>query len=230
MIRKLMWAVLAIGTLMIVAPFAMGLPDKAGGGEKMIVAFEPIMEEQNIQTTVDYYYDVFVPLGVVAPAMSQENIDKFNGYIAGFDALAADAEAMIPALAGAMNMSTEQVQAFMGEQFPAMTQMLQGLPQMQDDFNALIGLMEANVAVFEEVPGGLAHYEPLVTTMEAQRVNYEKVASLPDFSLFTWFFVIPGILLVGIALTGLIGGRDRKPTAVATTEPVTEEDREPALV
>jgi hypothetical protein len=225
-----MWAVLAIGTLMIVAPFAMGLPDKAGGGEKMIVAFEPIMEEQNIQTTVDYYYGVFVPLGAVAPAMSQENIDKFNGYIAGFDALAADAEAMIPALAGAMNMSTEQVQAFMGEQFPAMTQMLQGLPQMQDDFNALIGLMEANVAVFEEVPGGLAHYEPLVTTMEAQRVNYEKVASLPDFSLFTWFFVIPGILLVGIALTGLIGGRDRKPTAVATTEPVTEEDREPALV
>jgi hypothetical protein len=230
MIRKLMWAVLAIGTLMIVAPFAMGLPDKASGGEKMIVAFEPIMEEQNIQTTVDYYYDVFVPLGVVAPAMSQENIDKFNGYIAGFDALAADAEAMIPALAGAMNLSTDQVQAFMGEQFPAMTQMLQGLPQMQDDFNALIGLMEANVAVFEEVPGGLAHYEPLVTTMEAQQVNYTKVASLPDFNLFTWFFVIPGILLVGIALTGLIGGRDRKPTAVATTEPVTEKDREPALV
>jgi hypothetical protein len=53
MIHKLMWAVLAIGTLMIVAPFAMGLPHKAGGGEKMIVAFEPIMEEQNIQTTVD---------------------------------------------------------------------------------------------------------------------------------------------------------------------------------
>ena len=52
----------------------------------------------------------------------------------------------------------------------------------------------------------------------------------PDFSLFTWFFVIPGILLVGIALTGLLGGRDRKPTAVATTEPVTDEDREPALV
>jgi len=230
MIRKLMWAVLAIGTLMIVAPFAMGLPDKADGGEKMIVAFGPIMEEGNIQTTVDYYYDVFVPLGEVAPAMSQENIDKFNGYIAGFDALAADAEAMVPALAGAMNLSNEQVQAFMGEQFPAMTQMLQGLPQMQEDFNGLIGLMEANVTVFEEVPGGLAHYEPLVTTMEAQRVNYEKVASLPDFTSFTWFFVIPGILLVGIALTGLIGGRDRKPTPVETTEPVTDEDREPALV
>jgi hypothetical protein len=230
MIRKLMWAVLAIGTLMIVVPFAMGLPDKAGGGEKMIVAFGPIMEEGNIETTVDYYYDVFVPLGEVAPAMSQENIDKFNGYIAGFDALAADAEAMVPALAGAMNLSTEQVQAFMGEQFPAMTQMLQGLPQMQDDFNALIGLMEANVTVFEEVPGGLAHYEPLVTTMEAQRVNYEKVASLPDFSLFTWFFVIPGILLVGIALTGLIGGRDRTPTPATTTEPVSDEDREPVLV
>ncbi|RLE23938.1 MAG: hypothetical protein DRJ50_05420 [Actinobacteria bacterium] len=230
MIRKLMWAVLAIGTLMIVAPFAMGLPDKADGGEKMIVAFEPIMEEGNIQTTVDYYYDVFVPLGEVAPAMSQENIDKFNGYIAGFDALAADAEAMVPALAGAMNLTNEQVQGFMSEQFPAMTQMLQGLPQMQEDFNGLIGLMEANVTVFEEVPGGLAHYEPLVTTMDAQRVNYDKIAGLPDFTLFTWFFVVPGILLVGIALTGLIGGRDRQSTPPVTTKSVPDEDREPALV
>jgi len=42
----------------------------------MIVAFEPIMEEGNIETTVDYYYEVFVPLGEVAPAMSQENIDN----------------------------------------------------------------------------------------------------------------------------------------------------------
>ena len=207
MIRKMMWGVLAVGAALIVAPFAIGLPDKADGGQQMIDAFAPIMEEQNVQTTADYYYDVFVPLGNVVPAMTQENIDKFNGYLAGFTALGVDAEQMVPALAAAMNMPEADVQAFMGQQFPAMTGMLQALPQMESDFGGLLGLMGANVGIFEQVPGGLAHYEPLVTTMQNERENYDKVASLPDFTLFTWFFVIPGVLLVALALTGLFAGR-----------------------
>ena len=90
MIRKMMWAVLAVGLAMIVTPLLMGLPDKADGGQKMITAFGPIMDESNVDTTAEYYYDVFVPLGDVAPAMSQENIDRFNGYVAGFTALGVD--------------------------------------------------------------------------------------------------------------------------------------------
>ena len=43
--------------------------------------------------------------------------------------------------------------------------------------------------------------------MQEQRANYDKVASLPDFTLFTWFFVIPGVVLVGLAITGLFLGR-----------------------
>jgi hypothetical protein len=208
MIRKMMWAVLAVGIGLIAAPLLMGLPDKADGGEKMITAFEPIMDEDNIETTVYYYDEVFVPLGQVAPAMSQENIDRFNGYVAGFTALGVDAENMVPALATAMNMSEEDVQGFMGAQFPAMSQTLQGLPEMQADFSGLLGLMDSNVGVFEQVPAGLQHYEPLVRTMEAQQENYDKVASLPNFRLFTWFFVIPGLVLVALALTGLFVGRE----------------------
>ena len=67
-----------------------------------------------------------------------------------------------------------------------------GEPELDDDF--------------EQVPAGLEHYEPLVTTMEEQRVNYDKVSSLPDFTLFTWFFVIAGAFLVILALTGLFVG------------------------
>ncbi len=207
MIRRLFWAVLAIGALMVAAPFALGLPDKADGGEKMIDAFGPIMDETNVETTADYYYNVFVPLGDVAPAMSQENIDRFNGYVAGFTALGVDAENMVPVLAGAMGMPEEDVQAFMGEQFPAMSQTLVALPVMQEDFDGLLGLMDSNVAIFEQVPAGLVHYEPLVTTMQAEQGNYDKVASLPNFRLFTWFFVVPGVLLVGLALTGLFMSR-----------------------
>lgn len=207
MIRKMMWAVLVVGVALIAAPFAIGLPDKADGGQQMIDAFAPIMDEQNVQTTADYYNDVFVPLGDVAPAMSQENIDRFNGYLAGFTAVGVDAENMVPALAQAMDMPEADVQAFMTAQFVGITAMLEGLPQMQQDFGGLLGLMGQNVATFEQVPGGLEHYAPLVTTMQEQQGNYDKVASLPDFTMFTWFFVVPGVVLVGLALAGLFLGR-----------------------
>lgn len=37
--------------------------------------------------------------------------------------------------------------------------------------------------------------------------NYDDVSSLPEFTMFTWFFVIPGVLLVGAAGFGLLSGR-----------------------
>ena len=209
MIRKLWWAVLAIGVFGVIAPFAMGLPDKVSAGEEMMSAFEPIMEAENVQVTADYYYNVFVPLGDVAPAMSQENIDTFNAYLAGFEALGEDAAQMVPTLAEALGMSEEEVQGFMAQEFPAMMQMMEGLPQMQEDFTNLLGLMGANVAIFAQVPAGLDHYEPLVVTMQEQQENFEKAASMPDFRAFTWVFLIPGIALVVISLIALISGRKK---------------------
>lgn len=207
MCRKLMWGVLAIGLILIAAPFAIGLPGKAADGEQMIDAFAPIMTEANVQTTADYYYDVFVPLGGVVPAMSQENVDRFNAYLDGFGGMQADAQQLVPALATATGMSEEQAGAYIAEQFPAMAQMLQALPQMQQDFTSLLDLMGQNVTIFEQVPGGLDHYRPLVTTMEEQQQNYQSVASLPDFRTFTWMFVVPGVLLAALALFGLFGAR-----------------------
>ncbi len=214
--KKLLWTVFALGALMIAAPLAMGLPAKADEGQKMIDAFKPLMDQKNVDVTADYYNNVFVPLGNVVPAMSQENIDKFKGYVAGFEALGVDAQNMVPALAAAMGMPEADVQAFMAQQFPAMSATLQGLPQMQQDFSGLVGLMDANVGIFEKVPAGLDHYKPLVTTMQAEVGNYDKVAGLPDFRLFTWFFVIPGAILMALATAGLLRGvrKDDDPTAV----------------
>jgi hypothetical protein len=233
MCRKMMWAVLVIGAFLIVAPFAIGLPSKSADGEQMIDAFAPIMTEENVQTTVDYYEDVFVPLGGVVPAMTQENIDRFNAYLAGFGGLEADAQQLVPALATATGMTEQQAGEYVAAEFPAMAQMLQALPQMQQDFTSLLDLMGANVAIFEQVPGGLDHYRPLVTTMDEQQANYRSVASLPDFRAFTWMFVVPGALLVGLALFGLFGGRGRQvvgePT-VAAFHPEDIEHRERQLV
>lgn len=233
MCRKMMWAVLVIGAMLVVAPFAIGLPAKSADGEAMIDAFAPIMDEQSVQTTADYYDEVFVPLGGVVPAMSQENIDRFNAYLAGFGGLSADAQRLVPALATATGMTEEQAGEYIATEFPAMAQMLQALPAMQEDFTSLLDLMAANVAIFEQVPAGLDHYEPLVTTMQEQRTNYESVASLPDFRTFTPMFVLPGALLVLLALFGLFGGRkahDELPENVLHPEPLRKSERDYELV
>ena len=80
--RKLLWAVLAIGLVLAVAPFALLLPTKASAGEDMLNGFQPIMQPDQVATTARYYNDVFVPLGQVTPMMSAKNLAKFQGYMA----------------------------------------------------------------------------------------------------------------------------------------------------
>jgi len=179
--RKLFWAVLGIGVALVVTPFALSLPTKAAAGERMMTGFQPIMQPDQVAKTATYYNDVFVPLGNVTPMMSAQNLAKFQGYLNGFGAMQAQVD-------------------------PAVLPMLQ---QMGRDFGGLLGTMQQNVGIFSQVPAGLAHYQPLVTTMQANVENYEQVNSLPDFRLFTVFFVLPGVLLTGIAVFGLFGDRMR---------------------
>ncbi len=203
--RKLLWAVLAIGLALVIAPLAMGLPGKTAAGQRMMNGFQPIMQPDQVATTARYYNDVFVPLGTVTPAMSAKSIATFQGYLKGFSGMQTDAAKLVPLLAQAMHMTPAQVQALMSAQLPAMAAALQNLPAMQRDFGGLMGLMQQNVGIFGQVPAGLAHYEPLVTTMQANVDNYEQVNSLPDFRLFTVFFVVPGALLILLAGYGLFG-------------------------
>jgi hypothetical protein len=174
MSRKLFWPVLLIGAALIVAPLTISLPTNATGGQRMLNGFEPIMQPTQVQISADYYNKVFTPLRSVVPT-----IDK----------VAAEAPKLAPTLAAAMHMSPTQVNQFLGKQFPGMSALLQGLPQ--------------TVPLFDRVPAGLDHYKPLVSTMQANVTNFKQVNSLPDFRWFTWFFVIPGVLLMLIAFYGL---------------------------
>lgn len=207
MSRKLLWAVLAIGFALVIAPFALGLPSKAAAGQRMLNGFEPIMQPDQVATTARYYNDVFVPLGSVAPMMSAENVAKFQTYLKGFEGMQVDSAKLVPLMAQAMNMTPAQVQAMMSTQLPSMAAMVQGMPQMQRDFGGLMGTMQQNTGIFSQVPAGLDHYQPLVSTMQANVDNYKQVNSLPDFRLFTFFFFIPGLLLVLIAGYGLFWSR-----------------------
>lgn len=204
--RKLLWAVFAVGLALVIAPLAMGLPGKAAAGERMLNGFQPIMQPDQVKTTAYYYNQVFVPLGKVTPMMSEQNLAKFQNYLTGFTGMQTDASKLVPLLAGALHMTPTQVQLMMSKRLPSMAAMLQNLPVMQRDFGGLLGTMQGNVDIFSQVPAGLAHYKPLVTTMQANVSNYRQVNSLPNFRLFTWFFIVPGVLLILLAGTGLFGG------------------------
>lgn len=41
--------------------------------------------------------------------------------------------------------------------------------------------------------------------MQGSVNDFKQVNSLPDFRLFTWFFVVPGVLLILLAASGLWG-------------------------
>ncbi|MGC9222007.1 MAG: hypothetical protein ACP5H2_11780 [Solirubrobacteraceae bacterium] len=185
MARKMMWPVLVIGIAMVVVPFAISLPGRASSGETMLNDFHPIMQRPSVNETVAYYYDTFVPLRQVATGAVQA---------------AAEEPAMMAAFAHKLHMSTAQVGKFLSTSFPAIGGLLSNLPKL--------------TPVFSKVPAGLDHYLPLVQTMQKNVNNYKQIDSLPKFTLFTWFFVVPGALLIVIAGVGL-GVGETKPRLAA---------------
>jgi hypothetical protein len=96
-----------------------------------------------------------------------------------------------------------------------MTALLQSMPQLRKDVGGLLTMMSQNTGVFGEVPAGLAHYEPLVRTMNTNVDNHEQVSSLPNFDLVTAFFMVPGALIALLAAFGLIAGRERQAATTA---------------
>src|ERR1700757_4963078 len=121
--RKLLWAVLVIGLALVIAPFAIGLPGKAAAAKRMLNAYQPIMQPNQVATTARYYNDVFVPLGTVTPMMSAQNLAKFQAYLKGFGGMQTDAAKLVPLLAQAMHMTPAQVQTVMATQLPSMAAM-----------------------------------------------------------------------------------------------------------
>jgi hypothetical protein len=186
--KMLCWPVLVIGVVLIITPFVLSLPSKSSAGQRLLDNFHPLMQPTHVHTTVGYYDQTFVPLRPVA----------LTAVTAG-----SEIPKLIPALAKPLHMTPAQVQQFLGTSFPATATLLGELPQL--------------APVFSKVPPGLVFYKPLVRAMQANVSNYAKVDSLPDFRLFTWFFVVPGVLLV--ALGGwplLVTARTR--TSVRTSD------------
>ncbi len=172
--RAYYWPVLIIGILMVLLPFAISMPSKTSAGQNMLNDFHAMMQPASVNVTVGLYHSTFEPLLPVA-----------RGGIAA----AGETNEMMTGLATAMHMTPSQLATYFGSKYPALAQLLTSFPR--------------TVPIFKNVAPGLNHYKPLVETMQANVNNYAKVDSLPNFNLFTWFFVVPGALISLFALLGL---------------------------
>jgi hypothetical protein len=188
--RLALWAILLIGVILIVIPFAIGLPGKASAGQTLLDDLHPLMQPASINQTASYYDNTFVRLGpvsVVAVKASKET------------------PKLIAALATDLHLTPAHLESFLGTSFPATASLLGGLPALSP--------------VFANVAPGLTHYKPLVKAIVASEGNYAKVDSLPDLRLFTWLLVVPGVALLLIAGGSLLSNRRRTVAPVPATTP-----------
>ncbi len=43
---------------------------------------------------------------------------------------------------------------------------------------------------------------PMIGAMSDNVAGYQAISSLPPFTLFPWFFVLPGVLIIGLTIAG----------------------------
>ena len=111
---------IVFGAMLMVVPFALSLPTKAADADQMNANLRP----------------------VYTPAL----IAQAGGALTTVGTMGADmSETMLPALAQQLGMTGDDLQAFLGENFPATAAALQDLPASMERFQGLVATFEANL-------------------------------------------------------------------------------------
>jgi hypothetical protein len=107
------------------------------------------------------------------PFMTEQKLTTIQGYFLTMGAAEGELRTqLIPALEQQGGMTAQQVAA----QLPAVREFSADWPHISNQMAPMIGTMADNID------------------------NYAAVHALPPFWLFPWFFVLPGLLIAGLAL------------------------------
>jgi hypothetical protein len=194
--RVVLSVLLVLGVAMIVAPLAMGMFGKTSDAQQMMNSFRPIMQQQSVDKTVYYMNNVFAPLRPLSQLMTKQKVATLSAYMQGIQSLQGEAPRLVPMIAQATGSTPAQVQQMLAGQYPALARMFVSLPQMSKDFGSVLGPMGQSVGIFQQVPAGLDHYHPIVLAVANNVDNFKSADSLPRMTLFPWFFIVPGALIV----------------------------------
>lgn len=142
------WGILAVvlGAALLIGTFALSLPQKASDADELNDNLTPIYTQELID-------GASASLAVVA-AMGEEMQTK-----------------MLPDLAAQLGMSPEELNAFMGANFPATAAAMQNMPDSVERFEGFVGIFAANLD------------------------NYETIQPVA-FSPIIWILVIGGIVIL----------------------------------
>jgi len=143
-----LWAILAVvlGAGLVVAVFVLSLPQKAADADQL---------NENL-----------------TPIYTQELIDGATVSLATIGALGEQMQTeMLPDLAAQLSMSQDELNAFMGENFPATAAAMQSMPESLPRFEAFVGIFAVNLD------------------------NYKTIQPV-SFSPIIWMIAIGGALIV----------------------------------
>jgi len=107
-------------------------------------------------------------------------------------------------------MTTARLNGYQGE----LREINAGVHQTDTSVAAFLDAAGANPGGFDAAHPGFAGFDKQWPTIDSTMTglmdevqgnlgNYRAVAALPSFKLFPWFFVIPGVLIAGVALVSL---------------------------
>jgi hypothetical protein len=142
------WAILAVvlGAALLITTFALNLPQKAADADEL---------NENL-----------------TPIYTQELIDGAEGSLAVIAAMGEEMQTrMLPDLAAALGMSSDELNAFMGQNFPATAAAMQSMSESLERFEGFVGIFAVNLD------------------------NYETIQPV-SFTPIIWMMVIGGILIV----------------------------------
>ncbi|MEO8518867.1 MAG: hypothetical protein ABI438_06765 [Dermatophilaceae bacterium] len=115
-----------VGLAVLVLPLVLSLPAKAADADQLNANLKPIYNK----TLVDNATGALGTIGAMGNEMGST---------------------MLPALATQLKMSPEQLQGFLGTNFPATAQALQTMPASMERFNGLVKVFDNNLANYETI-------------------------------------------------------------------------------
>ena len=122
------------------------------------------------------------------PYMTPAKITQFEGYMAEMRVARTEVDKKVrPELQSALGLDAAAIDT----RFVPLSSFDRQWPKLDADMSDMLVKMRRNIG------------------------NYEAVAALPPFPLFPWFFVIPGLLIAGLAAWGLRAARKGKASRAA---------------
>ncbi len=161
---------IVFGALLLTVPFALSLPTKAANADQMNANLKPVYT----QALITQAGGALTTMGTMGTEMSGT---------------------MMPALASQLGMTGDQLQTFLGDNFPATAAALQNMPASMERFHGLVGTFDAN----------LANYEPLKPV---------------SFAPIIWTVIVGGALMFVVGIWAFAGGRRREVTVPEDAKPV----------